>query len=393
MKIAIVGAGISGLTAALALYEQGLKDVQIYERAAKLTEMGAGIQLAPNAVRLLYQLGLASRLESVAQRAAFGELRRAIDNRVLAVLPYADYFQRHYGLPCFQLLRTELHELLLAAVQERQIAVHLDRELLETRQPDQKVKAFFSDGSEQTVDLLIGADGVSSALAAQIFPGQPPRYSGFACWRALIDQKNTGSQPVNQVTVWAAQDRHLVAYPAGPAKQLNLVATIRHEQWQYSGRVAPSEKEAWLRAFDGCCEDVFALIECAPPSDLWGFFEQKNLPCWHKGHQVLIGDAAHAMLPNLAQGAAQGMEDGVVLARLLAEAPYPSGIESTLTSFYRQRRSRIKKVQDGARWNLNFFHRQKSPLTAFRDNLMRLGGPLTTELIGRKYHWLYSRSQ
>lgn len=392
MKIAIVGAGISGLTAALALYEQGLRDVQVYERAAKLTEVGAGIQLAPNAVRLLYQLGLASPLERVAQCTAFGELRRESDNRALATLPYADYFQRHYGLPAYQLLRTELHELLLTAVRERQIDIHLDKELLVSRQSDQKVKMFFSDGSEQVADLLVGADGVGSVLATQMFPEHPPRYSGFACWRALIDQKNTDLEPVNQVTVWAGPDRHLVAYPVGQSMQLNLVATIRQEQWQYSGRVAPSGKESWIKAFEGCCENVSTLIDRAPASDLWGFFEQKSLSCWHSEHQVLIGDAAHAMLPNLAQGAAQGMEDGVVLAELLAEAGHPSGIEMALSNFYKQRNSRVKKVQDDARWNLDFFHQQKSPLTAFRDNLMRLGGPLTTELIGKKYHWLYCRS-
>ncbi|MEQ8953934.1 MAG: FAD-dependent monooxygenase [Gammaproteobacteria bacterium] len=175
--------------------------------------------------------------------------------------------------------------------------------------------------------------------------------------------------------------------------QLNLVATIRQEHWQYSGRVAPSDKAAWIKAFEGSCENVSALVDRAPASDLWGLFEQKSLPCWHRGRQVLIGDAAHAMLPNLAQGAAQGMEDGVVLAQLLAAAGHPSGIEMALSSFYKQRNSRVKKVQDGARWNLGFFHQQKSPLTAFRDNLMRLGGPLTTKLIGRKYHWLYCRSR
>lgn len=393
MKIAIVGAGISGFTAALTLYEQGQKDIQIYERAAELAEIGAGIQLAPNAVRLLHQLGLADSLGQVAHCSAFGELRRAEDNQLLAALPYSDYFQRHHGLPALQLMRTDLHQLLLNAVEHRQIKIQLNKTLLKSVQTDRTVQLGFTDGSEATVDLVIGADGVGSVLTRQLFPQHPPEYSGFACWRALIDQSKIDREPVNCVIVWAAQDRHMVAYPVGRSSQLNLVATVRKGQWPHSGRVVPSAKEDWIASFEGCCENVTALIEQAPTSDLWGFFEQRNLPCWHKGHQVLIGDAAHAMLPNLAQGAAQGMEDAMVLAQFLAGVERPDDIQAALARFYEKRHSRVKRVQDGARWNLNFFHQQAGPLTAFRDSLMRLAGPLTTGLIGRKYHWLYSRSQ
>ena len=319
MKIAIAGAGISGLTAALALHEKGEKEIQLYERAARLGEIGAGIQLAPNAVRLLHQLGLGDSLVKIAHSTGEGELRRAGDNQLLANLPSSEYFLKHYGLPAYQVLRTDLHALLLNALEDRQIEIQLDKELVETQQNNCEVQLGFADGTKTNADILIGADGVGSKLSAQMFPGQPPLYAGVACWRALLDQEKSGLAPIEKVTVWINEGRHLVAYPVGHSSLLNLVAVIKKDHWEYPHRVAPSSKAHWFKSFDGCCEQVATLIEHAPESDLWGFFEQRGLPAWHKGNQVLIGDAAHAMLPNLAQGAAQSMEDAMVLAEILSE--------------------------------------------------------------------------
>ena len=392
MKIAIAGAGISGLTAALALFEKGEKEIQLFERATELGEVGAGIQLAPNAVRLLHQLGLGDSLAKIAHSTGKGELRRAGDNQLLANLPSSEYFLKHYGLPAYQVLRADLHALLLNALEDRQIEIQLGKELAETKQFDHQVQLVFADGSKTDADLLIGADGVGSTLSAQLFPGQPPLYAGVACWRSLLDQEKTGLTPVDKITVWTGEGRHLVVYPAGRSALLNLVAVIKQDHWEYPHRVAPSSKNQWLNAFDGCCEQVAALIEHAPESDLWGLFEQKSLPRWHKGNQVLIGDAAHAMLPNLAQGAAQGMEDAVLLAEILSGVTESAEIESALAKFYLRRRERVSKVQKGARWNLDFFHQSGSPKTTLRDGLMRIGGSLTTSMIARKYHWLYSTS-
>ncbi len=392
MKIVIAGAGISGLTAALALYEKGEKEIQLFERATELREVGAGIQLAPNAVRLLHQLGLGGPLAQIAQSTGKGELRRAGDNQLLASLPSSEYFLKHYGLPAYQVLRADLHALLLSALEDRQIEIQLGKELAETRQYDHKVQLGFADGSKTDADVLIGADGVGSILSAQMFPKQPPLYSGVACWRALLDQEKTRLTTVEKVTVWTDEGRHLVAYPVGRSSLLNLVAVIRKDHWEYPHRVAPSSKAQWLKSFEGCCEQVSALIEHSPESDLWGFFEQRCLPEWHKGNQVLIGDAAHAMLPNLAQGAAQGMEDAMVLAEVLTGVSEPSEIETALTKFYMRRRDRVSRVQKGAQWNLDFFHQSGSPTTTLRDGLMRMGGSLTTMMIARKYHWLYSTS-
>ena len=392
MKIAIAGAGISGLTAALALHEKGEKEIQLYERAARLGEIGAGIQLAPNAVRLLHQLGLGDSLVKIAHSTGEGELRRAGDNQLLANLPSSEYFLKHYGLPAYQVLRTDLHALLLNALEDRQIEIQLDKELVETQQNNCEVQLGFADGTKTNADILIGADGVGSKLSAQMFPEQPPLYAGVACWRALLDGEKTGLPPVEKLTVWADGGRHLVAYPVGRSSLLNLVAVIKKDHWKYPHRVAPSSKGQWLKSFEGCCEQVSALIEHAPESDLWGFFEQRGLPAWHKGNQVLIGDAAHAMLPNLAQGAAQSMEDAMVLAEILSEVNESAEIEVALTKFYLRRRDRVSRVQKGARWNLDFFHQSGSLKTALRDGLMRVGGPLTTSMIARKYHWLYSTS-
>jgi len=392
MKIAIAGAGISGLTAALALVERGAKEIFLFERATELGEIGAGIQLAPNAVRLLHQLGFGDSLAEIAHSKGIAELRRAGDNQLLVNLPSSEYFFKHYGYPAYQVLRADLHALLLNALKVRQVEIQLGKELIETQQSDYQVQLGFADGSKTDADILIGADGLGSMLSAQLFPEQPPTYTGAACWRALLDQEKAGLTPIEKMSVWTGEGRHLVAYPVGRSALLNLVAVIRKDHWEYPHRVAPSSKNQWLNAFDGCCEQVAALIEHAPESDLWGLFEQKSLPRWHKGNQVLIGDAAHAMLPNLAQGAAQGMEDAVLLAEILSGVTESAEIESALVKFYLRRRERVSKVQKGARWNLDFFHQSGSPKTTLRDGLMRIGGSLTTSMIARKYHWLYSTS-
>lgn len=389
MKIAIVGAGLSGLTAALALHKYGQKNIQVFERASEPSEAGAGIQLAPNAVRLLHMLGLSGEIAKIAHCSDYGELRRARDNRRLATLPYSGYFRKRYGVPAYHLLRSDLHRLLVDAVRHAQIRLNTGKTLLESRHQGQGVELSFADGSVHEADLVIAADGVGSVLSEQIFPGHSPRYSGAACWRGLINQVDSG---VDRVTVWVDQDRHLVAYPVGHSSQVNLVATIKKPQWDDQERVVASSREDWTSAFEGCCPEVLSLIEQAPESRLWGLFEQRDLPAWYHGCQVLIGDAAHAMLPNLAQGAAQGMEDGFMLAQLLAGARSVCDIEAGLASFYEKRRERVKRVQEGARWNLAFFHQPRGVATALRDGLMRLGGPLTTGIIARKYHWLYSRS-
>ena len=389
INIAIVGAGITGLTAALALSKKGFSQVRVFERAEVLSEAGAGIQLGPNAVRELGKLGLAETLEAVSDSCQWGELRQGSDNRFLAKLPFSEHSKRAYGAPCYQILRTDLQHLLHQQVLAAGVTIEVGRQLTSCQQKPYSTELYFADGRTEVVDLMIAADGIDSVVTRQWFPDSPLSYAGLACWRTLIDSQILPGQGWQRVRLWIGEGRHLISYPVANSSKLNIVALKSLPHWSGSSRIQASHVNDWLAAFEGFCPEVMDMIAQVEQTSLWGLFERPHLPSWHSGHAVLLGDAAHPMLPSLAQAAAQGIEDAACLAELLSRLQTPVEIEDCLARFYSTRIRRVQAVQSSARWNLNYFHQQNGVLSSVRNLLMRAGGPLTTKIIASRYHWLY----
>lgn len=399
--IAIIGAGISGLSAALALSQKGFTRIELFERADRLEEVGAGIQLGPNAVRALRNLGVGEPLGKCADNSAWGYLREGESNRLLSRLPLSEYSEKQYALPSYQVLRSDLHSILLDQVTEAGVTVTTGKKVVRINSNDPGIAAelHFDTGGIRQADLVIGADGINSVLARQMYPDYPNYFSGVACWRTLIDNQDSDAARIHSMSVWVGEGKHLIAYPVANSTRVNLVGVVARQSWEFPEQVQGSTTEDWLRAYEGWAPDALRLIAKAQAPRFWGLFERPVLPAWSKANCVLIGDAAHPMLPSLAQGAAQGIEDAIVLAELLAEAleeamtepssKFKTAPEQVLGQLYRRRHERVERVQASARWNLDYFHQPKGFYRLCRNLAMQLAGPIGTELIARRYHWLY----
>lgn len=398
-RILIVGAGISGLSTALALRRQGFSRIEVFERAAELTEVGAGIQLAPNAVRVLHSLGLAEKLRQSADCAAWGWIRDGESNRLLGRLPYSDYSEKRYGFPSYQILRADLHRILLDEVSQSGVSIHTGMAVSGYQPTGEGIQLSLQTAGPVQADLVIAADGIGSVLADQMHGDCLPFYSGYACWRALVDRSEAeGLMPpdsADKVTAWIGSGKHMIAYPVGHGDKLNIVAVHARPDWPHPSRSLASSASDWRAAYADWSPDVTQVLGLVKDVQLWGLFERAKLPNWYQNRCQLIGDAAHPMLPSLAQGAAQGIEDGALLAQLLAEqariAPLRQNLDDCCERFFQLRRERVVRVQDSAHWNMNYFHQPKGLIRHCRDLAMRLSGPIATGLIARRYHWLYQK--
>ena len=385
LRIAIVGAGIGGLAAALFLRRAGLH-ATVYEQARELREVGAGIVIAPNMVRPLGLLGLAQRLPefAVALEAAW-EFRRWQGGRVLFAQTMGSECERRYGAPCYVAHRADVLGLLRQALPAAQL--RLGERCSALRQNDRGATLTFArqDGAHFDVDadVVIGADGIHSALRASVAPEVDARFSGLSAFRCLVPAQRAPEMALRPVqSLWLGPQRHFVHYPVSGGRLVNLVAIVpagdwRTESWTADGDLADLERE-----FTGWDERVLQLIRSATDTKRWALFDRTPLERWTTGRLALLGDAAHAMLPFFAQGAAQAIEDAVVLAECLRGASAASA-PAALQAYVAIRRPRASRVQLMSRGRELRNHLPDGPLQAQRDAEFANGDPL------RDSAWLY----
>ncbi|MCX5496938.1 FAD-dependent monooxygenase [Kaistia dalseonensis] len=385
MRIAIAGAGIAGLTTALLLSRAG-HGVDLYERAANLSEVGAGVQISPNAGRILEQLGLGPALDHLATRPVAIDIRGAVSGRVIVSLPLAKAAAR-YGVPYRLMHRGDLQGVLLnAAIADHGIKLHLGAALADFADTPAGMR-FSANDAPHEVDLLIGADGVRSKVRELISGPNGRQSSGRTAWRTTIPAaKVPADLPRDRTTMFLGDRTHVVIYPIRSAREINVVAIVE-ENWTGEGWSEPGDP-AWLAVhFRGVSPLLQDTFTAAAGWTRWYLSAVDPLASWQKGHAVLVGDAAHAMLPFLAQGAAMAIEDAAILVRCLTRAN--TDIEGALARYEVLRKPRVTRVWQTARQSGTIYH--MSPLTApFRDATMKtLGGE---RLLGR-YDWLYGWRQ
>jgi salicylate hydroxylase len=330
-EVAVVGGGIAGLATAAALDRAGIA-CTVYERAAEPGEFGAGIQISPNGARLLHRLGLADRLHEVAARPVAIELRRWNDNAVLASTPLGDECEAVFGAPYYTLHRADLHRALLDLVGDR---VCFGWTAARAVPRGSTVELHRVGGGGVEVDLVIGADGVHSALREAIVADQP-RGTGVTVYRGLIP---AGRIAEPRVVIWLGPGQHCVAYPTGDF--VNVVATVSGDGWRGESRVAPGQVTDLVDAYAGWHPEVVELLGALPAVTRWALHDRAPLDHWYTGRLVLVGDAAHAMLPFGGQGANQAVEDAFALAACL---PSKSTVEEALAGYERRRRPRVAQV-------------------------------------------------
>ena len=385
--ILIAGAGIAGLTAALAFAQRGFS-VRIFERAPELVDIGAGLQLSPNATRLLDSLGLAAALRQAAVRPEAIVLRRASTAREIARVPLGAAGTKRWGADYLVIHRADLQAVLLDTVKAHPaIRLDLGLALEDLRQHPRGVTVASSDGTSQAEGrLLIGADGVWSRLRGQL-GGQPARPAGHTAWRAVIARDSAGALDAGVVTAFMDPRFHLVAYPLRGGQDINLVAitpdragSVRAPDGQWA---VPGDPAALRSAMAGTGDLLRGLIDAADTWTAWPLMEVAGAASWYQGRVVLVGDAAHAMTPHAAQGAAMAIEDAFVLAAHVAKAG--DDWEPALGRFEAERRPRVERVRRRGRFNRFVWHAW-GPVALGRDVVLSMRPP---DKVAADFDWLY----
>lgn len=384
----IAGAGIGGLAAALFLARAGWR-VTLAEREQLLVEAGAGLQLSPNATRLLARLGLLADFTDLAVKPLELLIRRQ-DSAVLARTPLGAWAEAHFGAPFLVLHRGDLQAVLRRHVEKSAaIELRLGMRIVELRERAESISGVFETaaGATQTIeaDLLVGADGLWSRVRPLSGLPHPSLPQGKTAWRGLIPRE---AAPIfareARVNLWLGPNAHLVHYPVSGGEAVNVVAVI-DEAWIDEGWMAPGDPEQLLRLFHGWAAEARGLIAAAPGWNRWALLDRAPESRWSRNRVTLLGDAAHPMLPFLAQGASQAIEDGANLAAQLRSARSGPDIAAALGAYDRARIARSARIQGAARRQGRIFHFTGS-LAAARDLAMRL---MPAQLPIESYGWIY----
>jgi salicylate hydroxylase len=385
----IAGAGIGGLMVALALARIGIASA-LFDQTERLEETGAGIQLSPNATRVLVALDLAERLKAAIVTPTAVRLRSG-SGRDIATLPLGAAMEARHGAPYWLIHRADLQGALLGAVAaEPRISLTLGAKVDDFDIDAAGVRAFVRgarhpDGADRRGSALIGADGTWSTIRYRLGDRAPPRFAGRTAWRALVPAAILPPQFAEPVIhLWIGPRGHLVHYPVRAGAAVNIVAVAR-DAWQSAAWDTPASREEVLARFPApqWAGEARDLLAAAERWQKWPLGDRAPSRPWGRGPVTLLGDAAHPMLPFLAQGAAMAIEDAAVLARELAGLPDdPAG---ALRRYEAARQPRTDRVQRAARRN-DFNYHLGFPANHIRDAILRaLGG----ERLIARYDWLY----
>ncbi|MHC2252062.1 salicylate hydroxylase [Bradyrhizobium embrapense] len=390
--VIVAGAGIGGLTASLTLAAQGFR-VVVLEKAERLEEAGAGIQLSPNASRILVELGLK---EPLARRAVTPDSVNIMSARAggeIARMPLGHAAEFRAGAPYWVIHRADLQAALQAAVNDHpDIDLRLGCQFEDVTKHAKGLTVVQRHGNARQEELavaLIGADGIWSSVRGHLFPDVQPQFSGLIAWRGTLDATALPREyTAPRVQLWMGPDAHLVAYPISAGRQVNVVAIVSGT-WNRPGWSAPGDANEIKGAFAHPRWPATArmLIGAVDGWRKWALFTLPDIGRWSEGAVTLLGDAAHAMLPFAAQGAGMAIEDAAVLAKALADCTgeNTAGIPAALKRYAKMRRGRVLKVQRMARQQGRIYH-LSGPLAIARDLAIRAIGP--QRMLARQ-DWIY----
>ena len=312
LRVAIVGAGIGGLAAAIALLKRGI-DVRIYEQAAALQEVGAGVAIQPNGMRMLRRLGLADAVARCGARWWDPQFCRADGSWVAPMWrPEMAREIEFYGIHRADLLARLIERLPAGIVRTAHRCVGFTQE-------QDRAELIFANGARATADVVVAADGIHSVLQRLVVAASAPQFSGAVAYRGLISAASV-SWPAGAMRNWLGAGKHFLAYPVRAGELINYVGVVQTNAQMQESWSRPADPGDLAREFVGWDPMVEAIIARARATFLWGLYDREPLSRWTCGRLALLGDAAHPMLPHLGQGANQAIEDAVVLAAVLSRA-------------------------------------------------------------------------
>ncbi len=343
-RIAIIGGGIGGLAAALALERRGA-EVVVCEQSPAHSEIGAGLNLTPNAVKAFRALGIEDKIEAIGSGSEFLMIRSWQSGRYISRMRRGDY-RKTFGAPNLAVHRADLLDVLAGALKTTEVRLGMRCIAVETG--TRGAVARFADGGEIEADIVVGADGIHSVVRESLFGADRPRFTGCICWRgmAAIDAVPRDIH-VADGTIWMGPHGHVVHYPVRRGELLNMVAHFDSDAWTEESWTRECDVSEVMTTYAEWNSALTRLYPCSTRWYKWALYDREPLEVWSKGRATLLGDSAHAMLPYLGQGAAMAVEDGCVLAAMMAR--HQGDLDAALAHYQTLRAPRARAAVLGSR--------------------------------------------
>jgi len=384
-RIVIIGGGIGGLAAARALLQRGI-EATVYEQAPRLSEFGGGVVMTPNAMKALRSLGIEDAVRAHAFAPKVHVARSWRSGRAIDRAPM-DRYREHFGACFCTMHRGDLQQVLRESVGDEH--VRLRARCIDVSSDVTSARARFEDGREIEADAVIGADGIHSVVRARLFGEESPRFTGNVCWRGLVDARRLppGLAP-SEFTLWWGPHGHVVHYYVRRGELLNWVAITEMDKWTEESWSREGDLDEVKRTYAGWNQRLLRLFDASERCYKWALYDREPLPQWGKDRVTLLGDSAHAMLPYLAQGAAQSLEDACVLGAQLARTS--EDLAGGLRRYEEQRLARTRRIQLGARARGKANHLPTVWARFWRDARLTLHRWVAPNATLHQAEWIYS---
>jgi len=385
-RIAIIGGGIGGLTAAVALHRRGIP-AEVYEQSPQIREIGAGVALTPNAMKAYRALGMEAKIAAIGYESEYQLVRNWNSGSIISRVPRKGAYTQEFGAPYLTMHRADLIEVLRRELPEQ--AIHLGTRCVAVETDENRARARFADGREIEADAVVGADGIHSAVRNCLFGPDSPRFTGCACWRGLV---RFDAFPPGVVspdgTMYMGPRSHIIYYLVRGGELVNFVAHIESGAWTGESWTQECDRSEVVETYAGWHEPLLRLLGSAERYYKWALYDRDPLDRWSKGRVTLLGDSAHAMLPYIGQGACMAIEDGYVLAATIAKMP--DALAEALRHYERLRLPRTRRAVLGARARGEEMHVTSRWAQLKRNVKMALHQRLGGDKTGIQLGWFYN---